>query len=1450
MNKITTLLILGLTLCLGASTLNAQNVHIPDANFKAYLVREAGVDTNGDDEIQVSEASAFNGTITCSNKAIEDLTGIEAFVNLRRLYCDANNLSSLDLTQNTSLVTLFCTSNILTSLTLPQGTRLTYLYCASNQLTSLDVTRNTNLIQLVCSSNNLRSLDVSQNTALTHFYCSNNSLTSLDITQNTNLILLRCNNNNLSSLDVSQNTALTSIWCYANQISSLNVSQNTALTVLWCYSNLLTNLNLTQNPSLETLTCSSNQLSSLDLSQNTSLTNVNCASNLLTSLDLTQNSNLTAVRCGSNQLNSLNVKNGHNISLTTFYANNNPNLSCIEVDNVNYSTTNWTNIDVLTFFSASCASGGPVVSIPDANFKRYLLNHTQINTNGDTDIQVSEALAFNGVISCHFKNITDLTGIEAFVNLTQLDCSSNALTRIDLSQNTNLNRVECGSNPQLISLSVRNGNNRNLTYFDARSTPLLTCIEVDNVNYSAGNWRNISPGTLFGTNCTVSTAPVVHIPDPNFKAYLLRYTRINANRDNEIQVSEALSFHGKISCYFENIADLTGIEAFLNLTQIDCSSNALTSIDLSQNPNLTIVECGSNPQLVNLNIKNGNNTSFTYFGARRTPLLTCIEVDDANYSTANWTRIDAGASFSTNCSLIPPVVTIPDANFKAILLADAGINTNGDSEIQVTEATAFTGSISCDSENIADYTGLEAFVNLRYFSANDNPASSLDVTHNPSLLLLYCDNNNLTSLDVTQNTSLTDLECSDNNLTSLDVRQNTDLLTFSANNNQLTSLDVSQNTSLRWFNCLGNSLTNLDVTQNASLEILDCANNQLTSLDVTENTNLLYLSFRTNQLTSIDLSQNVSLGALYAFENQLTSLDLTQNVNLESVYCRENQLTSLNIKNGNNTRITAFGAETNPNLTCIEVDDANYSTTNWTRIDAGASFSTSCVAVVYIPDPNFKAYLLRYTRINANRDNEIQVSEALSFNGKISCYFENITDLTGIEAFLNLTQLDCSSNDLTSIDLSQNTNLTIVECGSNPNLTNLNVKNGNNRNFTFFGARRTPLLTCIEVDNANYSTANWTRIDPVTSFRNHCALVLPVVYIPDANFKAILLANTSINVNGDSEIQVAEALDYSGGIFCSDENIADYTGLEAFVNLETLLANNNPVSSLDVSQNTKLEILFCENNNLTSLDVTQNPSLVSLECGWNNLTSLDVTQNPSLDWLTCSGNDLTSLDVTQNTSLMWLTCSSNNLTSLDLTHNTILAQLACPSNPLTSLNVTQNPNLTRLICHVNQLTAIDLSQNVLLEDLYIFNNQLTTLDLTRNVNLKKVHCRGNQLTSLNIKNGNNTRIVSFGAETNPNLTCIEVDNVNYSTGNWTSIDAGVSFSTNCTTPRLAQHPNAMTGALAEKSAVLNNSGISNQAMPLSVYPNPTRKGITVDFGKTYEEASLQVSNVTGQIVLQ
>jgi len=173
----------------------------------------------------------------------------------------------------------------------------------------------------------------------------------------------------------------------------------------------------------------------------------------------------------------------------------------------------------------------------------------------------------------------------------------------------------------------------------------------------------------------------------------------------------------------------------------------------------------------------------------------------------------------------------------------------------------------------------------------------------------------------------------------------------------------------------------------------------------------------------------------------------------------------------------------------------------------------------------------------------------------------------------------------------------------------------------------------------------------------------------------------------------------------------------------------------------------------------------------DNITSLGVSGD--------SISDLTGIEAF--TALTYLNCKINQLTSLDVSQNTALTYLDCQSNQLTSLDVSQVVALTLLDCSYNQLISLDVSQHTVLFWLDCFSNALTSLDVSNNTALYSLDCQGNQLTCLNVKNGNNTNM-NCTADDNPNLTCIEVDDVAYSTANWTNIDPQISFSEDCNNP--------------------------------------------------------------------
>ena len=156
---------------------------------------------------------------------------------------------------------------MITSLDVSECTTLTYLECYGCGLTSLNVSKNTALTELDCSNNQLTTLDVSKCTALTKLECNNNSLTSLNVSGCTALTELDCDGNQLTSLDVSKNTALISLLCHGNQLTTLDISKNTALISLFCYKNRLTSLDDSGCTALWGLYCYDNQFSTAEMNK-------------------------------------------------------------------------------------------------------------------------------------------------------------------------------------------------------------------------------------------------------------------------------------------------------------------------------------------------------------------------------------------------------------------------------------------------------------------------------------------------------------------------------------------------------------------------------------------------------------------------------------------------------------------------------------------------------------------------------------------------------------------------------------------------------------------------------------------------------------------------------------------------------------------------------------------------------------------------------------------------------------------------------------------------------------------------------------------------------------------------------------------------------------------------------------------------------------------------------
>lgn len=329
--------------------------YVPDDNFQKVL-RDLGIDKENKLDSVLTSSLLGVSTLNLDSLNISDLTGIQDFISLNKLECRNNKLKELNLSKNTLLEEL---------------------YCGNNSLTSIDLSKNVELKNLSCEWNQIKTLDVSQNTRLNLLVCDGIPITSLNLLNNKELTLLSI---------------------YSQEIKSIDLSNNTKLTYFSCVDCRLTELDVSKNVNLGLLSCSGNQLASIDISKNPSLTYFGCS---------------------DNKLVYLNTKNGSNKILATFYANNNPNLTCINVDSPALASTysEWKK-DAIASYSEYCP---PVITsiLPKSVCKGGTINIFGANFNDISNISFggTPAVSFTVLSSKNISAIIE-NGTSGIVSLT------------------------------------------------------------------------------------------------------------------------------------------------------------------------------------------------------------------------------------------------------------------------------------------------------------------------------------------------------------------------------------------------------------------------------------------------------------------------------------------------------------------------------------------------------------------------------------------------------------------------------------------------------------------------------------------------------------------------------------------------------------------------------------------------------------------------------------------------------------------------------------------------------------------------------------------------------------------------------------------------------------------------------------------------------------------------
>lgn len=272
---------------------------------------------------------------------------------------------------------------------------------------------------------------------------------------------------------------------------------------------------------------------------------------------------------------------------------------------------------------------------------------------------------------------------------------------------------------------------------------------------------------------------------------------------------------------------------------------------------------------------------------------------------------------------------------------------------------------------------------------------------------------------------------------------------------------------------------------------------------------------------------------------------------------------------------------------------------------------TACPSWAVIPDDNFEAYLEANGMGDGIPNNDTVSIANIANVKKLDVSNQNIADLSGISYFTELIILVCENNSLTSLDITQNSNLEKLNCRYNQ-ISNLDLS-------------QNTALTTLNLSDNNFSTINVSQ-------------------------------NTALEQ-----------------LSCED-NLLSTLDVSNNTSLKYFICGDNQLTNLNVSANTALTYLGCHANQLTSLDVSNNIALEVLSFGKNQLSTLDVSNNTAINEIRCYENQLIYLDLSANTNLTKIDISYNPLTCLNLKNgfNTNIVDFNAKQN--TNLNCIEVDN--------------------------------------------------------------------------------------------------------------------------------------------------------------------------------
>ncbi|MCB0692353.1 MAG: hypothetical protein KDC16_11965, partial [Saprospiraceae bacterium] len=611
------LLLILTVLLLSTKSYTQDIVDIPDPNFKQALIEE-GVDTNGDGEIQVNEAEAVEWLVLEKPTVLNNLIGINSFVNLQSLELgDLVYIENLDIMGLEALTSLFIENKSgLKNLKLKYLPSIKILHIYG--FTNLEILNLTNL-------SNLNELLIEENSSLKNLELNNLGLLwKIDILGNDELV----------ELDLSGLLALTKIKIEGNDkllsINSIGLSAITELNII--KNDELINLDLNHLSSLNTLNISeNNRLLSLDLNGLSSLTTLNISGNNgLLSIDLNGLSSLTSLNINNYEgsIKNFNISalpflkdfifsdnNGPtnlNLSELQFLKNliiqNNKNLKIIEFSNV----PKLSKLEIIDNIDIISLDVSGMLRLTDLNIYSNIslanLNITNLPLLNQLNIIDNPSLTkldLSGIISSNIQSlwisgndglqILDISGLTSLINVRiafNLNLESINLTGLillsdlSISGNDKLESFELNDLSSLLTLAI--DNNEGLkTFYLNNLTSLYQLMIINNENLEnlyfsnlTKVWRIVFLSNIRCKNLDLSGFVSLSYPEIAYN-YELEYLYLKNGKSENIILND--NFLLKYICSDEE--DISTILHLLENDNInDCTVNSYCPYTVEGNP--------------------------------------------------------------------------------------------------------------------------------------------------------------------------------------------------------------------------------------------------------------------------------------------------------------------------------------------------------------------------------------------------------------------------------------------------------------------------------------------------------------------------------------------------------------------------------------------------------------------------------------------------------------------------------------------------------------------------------------------------------------------------------------------------------------------------------------------------------------------------------------------------